>query len=133
MIKKSTYSERPILPEADKHCVTMVWCVWTQMSVAEEVGVVTLLVVRAQGLLGEVTVEWRTQDGTARSSGKTPPDYEVCNLADADIDLWRLHNICMVLGARLNGNFCTFMKYSALLADANLKTKVKASSELIWK
>ncbi|XP_048257204.1 adhesion G-protein coupled receptor V1-like isoform X2 [Haliotis rufescens] len=41
----------------------------------EEDRVASLLVVRAQGLIGEVSVEWRTIDGTARSSGKSPPDY----------------------------------------------------------
>jgi hypothetical protein len=35
------------------------------------------MVVRAQGLLGEVSVEWRTVDGTAKSAGKTPSDFEV--------------------------------------------------------
>ena len=48
-----------------------------QISVAEEVGVLSLLVVRAQGTLERVSVEWRTMEGTARSSGKTPPDFEV--------------------------------------------------------
>lgn len=48
-----------------------------QVRVAEEAGSVRLLVVRAQGLVGEVTVEWRTIDGTAVSSGKTSPDYVV--------------------------------------------------------
>ena len=47
------------------------------MDVTEESGVVRLLVVRAQGVVGEVSVEWRTVDGTAVSSGKTPPDYLV--------------------------------------------------------
>ena len=51
--------------------------VMLKLSVAEEVGSVTLTIVRAQGLLGEVTVEWRTIDGTARSTGKTPPDFRV--------------------------------------------------------
>ena len=45
---------------------------------AEEAGIARLLVVRAQGYRGEVSVEWRTNDGTARSSGKFPPDYAVC-------------------------------------------------------
>ena len=48
-----------------------------QVTVPEEAGTISLLVVRAGGLLGEVTAEWRTLDGTARSSGKTPPDFEV--------------------------------------------------------
>jgi hypothetical protein len=39
---------------------------------------VTLLVARAQGLVGQISVEWTTVDGTARSSGKIPPDYVVC-------------------------------------------------------
>ena len=38
----------------------------------------SLLVVRAQGSLERVSVEWKTVEGTARSSGKTPPDFEVC-------------------------------------------------------
>lgn len=32
---------------------------------------------RAQGTDGQVEVEWRTSDITARSSGKTPIDYQV--------------------------------------------------------
>ena len=47
------------------------------MRVSEESGSVSLLVVRAQGNIGTVTVEWRTSDGTAKSSGKVPPDYVV--------------------------------------------------------
>ena len=50
------------------------------MDVTEESGVVRLLVVRAQGVVGEVSVEWRTVDGTAVSSGKTPPDYLVSQI-----------------------------------------------------
>ena len=46
----------------------------------EETGTLSLLVVRAQGLLGEVSVEWRTVDGSARSAGKTPEDYTVRNI-----------------------------------------------------
>jgi len=45
--------------------------------VKEEAGIARLLVVRAMGYQGEVTVEWRTTDATAKSSGKTPPDYSV--------------------------------------------------------
>ena len=48
------------------------------MTVPEEIGRVRLLVVRAQGLIGSVSVEYRTIDGTARSAGKTPADYLVC-------------------------------------------------------
>ena len=44
---------------------------------AEEAGIVRLMVVRAQGYRGEVSVEWRTSDDTAKSSGKIPPDYAV--------------------------------------------------------
>ena len=47
------------------------------MRVAEEAGTVRLLVVRAQGCQGEVSVEWRTTDDTAKSSGKNPPDFTV--------------------------------------------------------
>ena len=38
---------------------------------------VSLLVVRGQGLVGPVTVEWTTVDGTALSSGKIHPDFVV--------------------------------------------------------
>ena len=55
------------------YCIIII----TQVSVAEEVGSVSLLIVRAQGLLGDISVEWRTIDGTARSAGKSPPDYQV--------------------------------------------------------
>jgi hypothetical protein len=37
-------------------------------------------VVRAQGYQGEITVEWKTTDGTAKSFGKTPPDYSVSTI-----------------------------------------------------
>ena len=47
------------------------------MRVAEEAGTVRLLVLRAQGYQGEVSVEWRTTDDTAKSSGKNPPDFTV--------------------------------------------------------
>jgi len=40
-------------------------------------GYVSLLVVRAQGVVGDVSVEWRTLDGTARSAGKLQPDFLV--------------------------------------------------------
>ncbi|XP_052793587.1 adhesion G-protein coupled receptor V1-like [Mya arenaria] len=43
--------------------------------VKEEGGIARLLVVRAMGFQGAVTVEWRTTDGSAKSSGKTPIDY----------------------------------------------------------
>ncbi|CAH1797156.1 unnamed protein product [Owenia fusiformis] len=46
-----------------------------EVTVQEESVEVHLLVVRAQGLTGRVTVEWRTIDGTAKSAGKSPPDY----------------------------------------------------------
>ena len=45
--------------------------------VREEDGMVDLLVVRAQGSLGQVQVEWRTIDGTALSAGKDPVDFVV--------------------------------------------------------
>lgn len=35
------------------------------------------MVVRAQGTAGYVTVEWRTTDGTAKSSGNSGSDYKV--------------------------------------------------------
>lgn len=38
---------------------------------------VYLLVERAQGLIGDVSVEWRTEDATAISSGTSNPDYLV--------------------------------------------------------
>ncbi|KAL8615956.1 hypothetical protein ACOMHN_034632 [Nucella lapillus] len=43
--------------------------------VGEEGGMVSLVVERAQGTLGRVSVEWRTIDKTAVSVGKSPPDY----------------------------------------------------------
>ena len=48
-----------------------------QISIPEEVGTVSLPIIRAQGKLGTVSVEWRTIDGTARSSAKSPPDFVV--------------------------------------------------------
>ncbi len=48
-----------------------------QMSVEEEKGQVLLKVVRVQGVVGIVSVEWRTIDGTAVSQGKEKPDYQV--------------------------------------------------------
>lgn len=38
---------------------------------------ISVIVERAQGTDGQVEVEWRTSDITARSSGKTPIDYQV--------------------------------------------------------
>ncbi len=49
----------------------------SQISVEEEARNVRLLIVRAQGLTGFVSVEYRTVDKTARSVGKVPPDYLV--------------------------------------------------------
>ena len=49
-----------------------------QVRVGEEGGVVPLVVERAQGTLGPISVEWRTIDRTAVSEGKTPPYYVVC-------------------------------------------------------
>ena len=49
---------------------------------------ISLQVVRAQGLVGQVSVEWITMDGTARSSGKIPPDFVVrcaCNCFDNSV------------------------------------------------
>ncbi|KAK2144319.1 hypothetical protein LSH36_768g01003 [Paralvinella palmiformis] len=46
-----------------------------EISIPEEVGTVSLPIIRAQGKLGTVSVEWRTIDGTARSSAKSPPDF----------------------------------------------------------
>lgn len=54
--------------------ITVYYC---QVRVAEEAGIARLLVVRAMGYQGMITVEWRTTDGTAKSSGKTPVDYSV--------------------------------------------------------
>ncbi|CAG2257628.1 ADGRV1 [Mytilus edulis] len=48
------------------------------IKVYEEAGTIALMVVRAQGTAGFVTVEWRTTDGTAKSSGISTPDYQVC-------------------------------------------------------
>ena len=48
-----------------------------QVLVNPGAGRVSLLVVRAQGVVGDVTVEWRTVDGSARSVGKLPPDFLV--------------------------------------------------------
>jgi len=45
--------------------------------VSPTAGYVSLLVVRAQGVVGDVSVEWRTLDGTARSAGKLQPDFLV--------------------------------------------------------
>lgn len=49
----------------------------TKVYVGEEGGVVSLLVERAQGVVGAISVEWRTIDRTAISNGKIPPDYVV--------------------------------------------------------
>lgn len=48
-----------------------------QMSVVEEVGMVRLIVERVQGLHGQVSVEWTTRDGTAKSYSHPTPDYQV--------------------------------------------------------
>lgn len=48
------------------------------MRVSESVGVVSLLVERAQGVIGDISVEWSTEDATAVSTGVTSPDYQVC-------------------------------------------------------
>ena len=37
----------------------------------------SVLVVRAQDVVGDVSVEWRTVDGTARSAGNLIPDFVV--------------------------------------------------------
>ena len=50
------------------------------VTVPEEIGVTRLLVVRAQGLSGDITVEWRTIDGTAVSAGKDPIDFVVSEI-----------------------------------------------------
>jgi hypothetical protein len=49
-----------------------------QVKVYEESGRIQLMVVRAQGTARFVTVEWRTTDGTAKSSGTDAPDFQVC-------------------------------------------------------
>lgn len=51
------------------------------MVVKEDSGIISLLVERAQGLIGNIDVEWKTDDGTAKSSGVQDPDYVV---SDAD-------------------------------------------------
>jgi len=48
-----------------------------QVDVSPSAGYVSLMVVRAQGLVSEVSIEWRTVDGTARSAGKLQPDFIV--------------------------------------------------------
>lgn len=48
-----------------------------QVLVEEDAVVINLLVERAQGVIGSVTVEWQTEDAIAKSSGVTNIDYEV--------------------------------------------------------
>jgi len=48
-----------------------------QVFVRPGAGFVSLMVVRAQGMVGVVSVEWRTMDGSARSVGKLQPDFLV--------------------------------------------------------
>jgi len=48
-----------------------------QKRVEEDVGVIQLVVERAQGINGEVSVEWKTADGTASSAGMTTFDFVV--------------------------------------------------------
>ena len=43
-------------------------------------GHVSLLVVRSQGVVNDVSVEWTTVDGSARSAGKLQPDFLVSYL-----------------------------------------------------
>jgi len=45
--------------------------------VSPTAGYISLLVVRAQGLVGDVSVEWQTVDRTARSTGTLVPDFIV--------------------------------------------------------
>ena len=47
------------------------------MFVSPTAGYVSVLVVRAQGLVDTVTAEWQTVDGTAQSTGKLQPDFLV--------------------------------------------------------
>jgi len=49
----------------------------TQVLVRSTEHWLSLLVVRAQGLVGGVSAEWRTRDGSARSAGKLQPDFLV--------------------------------------------------------
>jgi len=42
---------------------------------------VSLLVVRAQGVVGDISAEWRTRDGTARSAGRLHPDFLVSHFS----------------------------------------------------
>ncbi|ESP05659.1 hypothetical protein LOTGIDRAFT_102713, partial [Lottia gigantea] len=46
-----------------------------EIMIQEEIGVATLVVVRAQGTLKKITAEWRTEDGSAKSQGKSPIDF----------------------------------------------------------
>lgn len=74
------------------------------MRVSESVGVVSLLVERAQGVIGEISVEWSTEDATAVSTGVTSPDYEVyiSLLTKLAINSERSHLFsCAVLAMRL--------------------------------
>ena len=72
------YSLVCVGPVLKPHCWLShdVICV-LKVRVAEESGLVRLLVVRAQGYQGDISVEWRTTDDTAKSSGKNPPDFTV--------------------------------------------------------
>lgn len=72
---------------ADFFDTLSIHCAWI-LQVLVDVGAstVSLLVVRAQGLVGQVSVEWTTVDGTALSSGKISPDYVVrCHVLVNDV------------------------------------------------
>ncbi|XP_061172919.1 adhesion G-protein coupled receptor V1-like [Saccostrea echinata] len=64
----------------------------------EESGLITVIVERAQGTKGQVEVEWRTSDLTAKSSGKTPIDYQgnAGRLSFIDGERYKTINIVIV-------------------------------------
>lgn len=76
-------------PEVNTYQLTLSYCMYrtcnigccTQIRVSENIGVVSLLVERAQGLLGDAAVEWRTEDQRAVSSGAATADYQVMHVA----------------------------------------------------
>ena len=61
------------------------------MSVRPGAHYVSLLVVRAQGLVGDVQVEWRTVDGSARAGG-AHPDYSVSHLQYVTMMMFMMRN-----------------------------------------
>ena len=71
----------------------------------EEQGIIRLNVIRTQGVVGAVNVEWRTIDGTAISVGKSPPDYVVSrNILISTLgDVMREHSV-----KTPNADYCNF-------------------------